>query len=205
MIVNDKNGILPYEVAGEVEVDEAFIGGKSRFMHKGRRAAKIKGTGGMGKAAVMGFLERHGRDGHSRVQVKQVANVRRATLAPEVRQHVETGSVVYSDALKSYEGLAPDYVHEVIDHAESYVRGRVHTNGLENFWPLLKRPIKGTYVSVEPWHLFRYLDEQAFRLNQRRDPSGDGGRFIKVLRTVVGRRLTYKELIGDAGLATTPA
>jgi transposase-like protein len=228
MIVNDKNGISSYEVAralgvtqksawfmmhrirvamqrggfdklaGEVEVDETFIGGKSRFMHKGQRAAKIKGTGGMGKAAVMGLLERHGPDGHSRVRVKQVANVRRATLAPEVRQHVKTGSAIYSDALKSYDGLAPDYVHEVIDHAESYVRGKVHTNGIENFWSLLKRAIKGTYVSVEPFHLFRYLDEQAFRFNQRRDPDGDSGRFVKVLRTIVGRRLTYKELIGQS-------
>ncbi len=137
--------------------------------------------------------------------MKQVPNTRRATLAPEVRQHVETGSAVYSDALASYQGLAPEYVHEVIDHAESYVLGHVHTNGLENFWSLLKRAIKGTYVSVEPWHLFRYLDEQAFRFNQRRDPDGDAGRFVKVLRTIVGRRLTYKELIGDAGLATTPA
>jgi len=228
MLVNDKNGISSYEVAralgitqksawfmmhrirtamqrggfdkmaGEVEVDETYIGGKARFMHKGKRAAKIKGTGGMGKSAVMGLLERHGPDGHSRVRVKQVPNVRRATLAPEVRQHVETGSAIYSDALKSYEGLAPDYTHEVIDHAEAYARGHVHTNGLENFWSLLKRGIKGTYVSVEPWHLFRYLDEQAFRFNQRRDPDGDAGRFLKVLRTIVGRRLTYKELIGQS-------
>jgi transposase-like protein len=228
MIVNDKNGISSYEVAralgitqksawfmmhrirtamqrggfdkmsGEVEIDETYIGGKARFMHVGKRKAKIKGTGGMGKSAVMGLLERHGPDGHSHVRVKQVPNVRRATLAPEVRQHVETGSAIYSDALKSYEGLAPDYTHEVIDHAEAYARGHIHTNGLENFWSLLKRGIKGTYVSVEPWHLFRYLDEQAFRFNQRRDPDGDGGRFIKVLRTIVGRRLTYKELIGQS-------
>ncbi len=228
MIVNDKNGISSYEVAralgitqksawfmmhrirvamqrggfdklaGDVEVDETFIGGKSRFMHKDKRAAKIKGTGGMGKAAVMGLLERHGPDGHSRVRVKLVANVRRATLAPEVRQHVAPGSAVYSDALASYRGLAPDYIHEVIDHAEAYVRGKVHTNGLENFWSLLKRGIKGTYVSVEPWHLAKYLDEQVFRFNERRDPDGDGGRFVKVLRTIVGRRLTYKELIGQS-------
>lgn len=235
MIVNDKNGISSYEVAralgitqksawfmmhrvrlamqrggfdkmtGEVEVDETFIGGKARFMHKGKRAAKITGTGGMGKAAVMGLLERHGPDGHSRVRVKPVSNVRRKTLSPEVRQHVEPGSAVYSDALKSYDDLDSDFTHEVIDHAESYVRGQVHTNGLENFWSLLKRGIKGTYVSVEPWHLFRYLDEQAFRFNTRKDAHGDAGRFVKVLRTIVGRRLTYKELIGDGGLATTPA
>ena len=224
MLVNDKNGISSYEVAralavtqrtawfmmhrirlvvqtgsflkmkGDIEVDETFIGGKSRSMHKGRRAAKIKGTGGMGKAAVMGLLERHGPDGHSRVRVKQVPNVRRPTLAPEVRQHVEPGAAVYSDALKSYAGLAPDYVHEVIDHAESYVRGKVHTNGLENFWSLLKRAIKGTYVSVEPFHLFRYLDEQAYRFNTRKGT--DRSCFVAALRAILDKRLTYKALTG---------
>ena len=144
----------------------------------------------------MGLLEQHGPDGHSRVRVKQVQNTRRATLAPEVRQNVEPGSAVYSDALKSYEGLAPDYIHKVIDHAEWYVRGKVHTNGLENFWSLLKRGIKGTYVSVEPFHLFRYLDEQALRFNAR--TLDDAVRFLSVLRTIVGRRLTYKELIGQS-------
>ena len=119
------------KLAGEVEVDETFIGGKARFMHAGKRAAKIKGTGGMGKAAVMGLLERHGPDGHSRVRVKHVPNVQRKTLSPEVRQHVEPGAAVYSDALKSYEDLGADFAHQVVDHAETYVRGRVHTNGLE--------------------------------------------------------------------------
>ena len=227
MIVNDKNGISSYEVAralgitqksawfmmhrirtamqrggfdkmaGDVEADETFIGGKARFMHKHKRAAKIHGTGGMDKSAVMGLLERHGPDGHSRVRVKPIANRKKKTLTAEVRQHVEPGSNLYTDALASYDGLT-EFEHGVIDHAESYVRGKVHTNGLENFWSLLKRGIKGTYVSVEPFHLFRYLDEQAFRFNQRRDPDGDGGRFLKVLRTIVGRRLTYKELIGQS-------
>ncbi len=226
MIVNDKNGISSYEVAralgvtqktawfmlhrirlamqlggfdkmrGEVEIDETFIGGKARFMHKGKRAAKITGTGGMGKSAVMGLLERHGPDGHSRVRVRPVPNVRRKTLVPEIRQHVEPGADVFTDALKSYDDLAHDYRHGVIDHAESYAKGRIHTNGLENFWSLLKRAIKGTYVSVEPFHLFRYLDEQAFRFNARK--TDDGSRFLAVLRTIVGRRLTYKELIGQS-------
>jgi transposase-like protein len=226
MIVNDKNGISSYEVAralgvtqksawfmmhrirlamqrggftkmrGHVEADETYIGGKSRFMHKNRRAVKITGTGGMGKSAVMGLLERHGPDGHSHVRVKVVPNVRRAALAPEVRQHVEPGANLYTDALKSYEGLAGEYTHQVIDHAESYVRGNVHTNGLENFWSLLKRAIKGTYVSIEPFHLFRYLDEQAFRFNARK--LTDAKRFLDVLRTIVGRRVTYKELTGQS-------
>jgi len=233
MIVNDKNGISSYEVGralgitqksawfmmhrirlamqrggfgklrGEVEVDETFIGGKARFMHPWKRAAKIKGTGPMDKSAVIGLLERHGPDGHSRVRVKVVPNTRKRTLGPEVRQHVEPGSALYTDALASYDGLA-EYQHEVIDHAEAYVRGNVHTNGLENFWSLLKRAIKGTYVSVEPFHLFRYLDEEAFRFNTRK--ATDAKRFIEVLRTIVRRRVTYKSLIGDGpALATTPA
>lgn len=224
MIANAKNGVSSYEVArsigvtqksawfmlhrirlamedgtfnkmnGEVEVDETFIGGKARFMHKDKRAAKIKGTGGMGKAAVMGLLERHGPDGHSRVRAKVVPNVRRASLSPTVRAHVGSGAVVYSDALQSYADLRGTYTHHVIDHAEEYVRGSVHTNGIENFWSLLKRGIKGTYVSVEPFHLFRYLDEQAFRYNARK--LDDAGRFRGVLRGIIDKRLTYSKLIG---------
>ena len=146
-------------------------------MHANKRAAKITGTGGKDKGAVMGLLERHGPDGHSRVRVKHVANTRRATLAPEVRAHVEPGANVYTDALKSYDGLSDAYAHAVIDHAEAYVRGNVHTNGLENFWSLLKRAIKGTYVSVEPFHLFRYLDEQAYRFNTRKAKEGPFRRY----------------------------
>jgi transposase-like protein len=115
-------------------------------------------------------------------------------LQSEVRAHVEPGSTVYSDALQSYSGLNSEYVHKVIDHAESYAEGAVHTNGLENFWCLFKRSVKGTYVSVEPFHLFRYLDEQAFRFNER--GLKDGGRFLSVLRSIVGKRLTFAELTG---------
>jgi transposase-like protein len=198
LTMQDGGGTL----AGEVEVDETFIGGKARFMHKWKRDAKITGTGGMNKSAVMGLLERHGPKGHSRVRVKPVPNIRRRTLAPEVRQHVAPGTAVYTDGLKSYKGLAPDYAHEVIDHAEAYVRGKVHTNGLENFWSLLKRAVKGTYVSVEPFHLFRYLDEQAFRFNTRKQR--DGERFADVVPSVVGRRLTWRRLVGqEPVLATT--
>lgn len=224
LITNAKNGISSYEIhrgldvtqktawfmlhrirlamrtgtfnklAGDVEADETFIGGKTRFMHPHKRAAKIKGTGGMGKSAVMGLLERHGPDKTSRVRVKVISTTRKRELQAEVRANVEPGSSLYTDALASYDGLAPDYAHQVIDHAESYVRGKVHTNGLENFWSLLKRGIKGTYVSVEPWHLFRYLDEQAFRFNERHDD--DAGRFVRAMRDVVGRRLTFAELTG---------
>ena len=129
--------------------------------------------------------------------LKVVDTTRKSELQGQVREYVLKGSDVHTDALKSYEGLADEYTHEVVDHAQTYARGKVHTNSLENFWSLLKRTIKGTYVSVEPFHLFRYLDEQAFRFNERKD--NDQGRFLKAIAGIVGRRLTYKALIGDAG------
>jgi transposase-like protein len=184
------------KLAGEVEVDETFIGGKARNMHRAERARKIKGTGGAGKSAVMGLLQRHGAKG-STVRAKVVETRKKHTLQAEVRENVEPGSFVCTDALLSYEGLATDYAHNVIDHAECYVRGNVHTNGLENFWSLLKRGLGGTYISVEPFHLFRYLDEQAFRFNNRFDD--DAYRFRLAICGIVGRRLTYQELIGALG------
>jgi hypothetical protein len=186
MIANDKNGISSYEVSrdlgvtqktawflmhrirlamqsgsidkldGTVEVDETFIGGKARFMHKGKRAVKIQGTGGMRKVAVMGLLDRHGPDGHSHVRTHVLADRKIRTLTGLVR--------------------------------------KVHTNGIENFWSLLKRSIKGTYVSVEPFHLFRYLDEQAFRFNSRK--LSDGTRFLNLASRIIGKRLTYNDLTG---------
>src|SRR5579862_580060 len=191
---------------GPVEVDETFIGGKARFMHAHKRKEKIKGTGGSGKVAVMGLLARHGHGGkkHSTVRVQVVNTRKRAELDAVVRQHVEPGSEVMTDELASYNKLSAAYVHNVINHAEEYVRGNVHTNGMENFWSLLKRAIRGTYVSVEPFHLFRYLDEQAFRFNERKNEDGDGGRFEMVAQGAFGKRLTYKELIGD-NLAAEPS
>ncbi|HZP56024.1 MAG TPA: IS1595 family transposase [Dehalococcoidia bacterium] len=230
IIANDKNGISSAELAravgvtqksawfmlhrirlamqtgtfrrmsGTVEVDETFIGGKSRFMHKDARARKIIGTGGAGKAAVMGLLERHGPDGYSVVKTKVIANVRRKTMSPIVREHVKEGAELFTDAFRSYRDLSDTYVHETIDHAEEYVRGKVHTNGIEDCWSLLKRSIKGTYVSVEPFHLFRYLDEQAFRYNARK--TTDGVRFMRVLAGIIGKRITYAELTGKASPAS---
>ncbi|MFN2432736.1 MAG: IS1595 family transposase [Gemmatimonadota bacterium] len=168
---------------------------------KNKRTQKIKGTGGMGKAAVMGLLERHGPDGHSVVRTSVVPNVRKRSLREKVREHVAPGCELFSDALASYKGLEAEYVHKVIDHAEAYAKGKVYTNGLENFWSLLKRAIKGTYVNVEPFHLFRYLDEQSFRYNTRK--ANDAGRFQRLLGAVHGKRVTYEELIGDTLPATT--
>lgn len=178
------------KLSGEVEVDETFIGGKARFMHKSRRGAKIKSTGHSGKVVVMGLLERHGK-----VKIEVVRNTRRNSLRPLVVEHVEAGAKVYTDALPSYETLDKEFEHQVIDHAEAYVKGNVHTNGMENYWSLLKRTIKGTYVSVEPFHLFRYLDEQAFRFNRRK--ATDGERFTDAMRSISGKRLTYQKLTGD--------
>jgi transposase-like protein len=180
--------------SGQVEVDETFIGGKARFMHRAKREERITGTGGKDKAAVVGLLERHGEGKNSRVRTEVVPNTRRKTLSPIVREHVVQGSEVFTDALKSYQDLGDTYIHQVIDHAEAYVRGRVHTNGIENFWSLVKRAIRGTYVNVEPFHLFRYLDEESFRYNTR--TGDDADRFGQVVANIEGRRLTYKQLTG---------
>lgn len=186
-----QNGTIE-KMKGHVEVDETFIGGKARFMHKGKR--KAKGTGPVAMTPVMGLLERTTAKRASKVTLKVVDTTKKPELQGNVREYVLKGSEVHTDALKSYEGLNDEYTHNVIDHAVSYVNGNVHTNGLENFWSLLKRAIKGTYVSVEPFHLFRYLDEQAFRFNERKD--NDQGRFVKTLNGIFGKRLTWKSLTG---------
>jgi transposase-like protein len=193
-----QNGSL-MKMSGSVEVDETFIGGKARNMHKSILAKRVAQfatphTGrnqNIGKVAVMGLLDR--QTGEVRTTV--LTNVKRRSLHGEVNKHVEAGSTVYSDALRSYNQLDQEYVHHVINHAVEYVRGHVHTNGIENFWSLLKRSLKGTYVSVEPFHLFRYLDEQAFRFNKRK--ATDFERFVEVVSMVFGKRLEYKQLTGQ--------
>lgn len=219
MIVNAKNGVSSWEIhralgitqksawfllhrirlamqtgtfnkfSGPVEADETYVGGKARFMHKSRREKKIKGTGGAGKAIVMGILERHGD-----VKAKVIPDTKKETLHSEVKANVEKGAEVFTDAHDGYIDLAPDYVHKVINHAEAYVKGNVHTNGIENFWSLLKRSLKGTYVNVMPFHLFRYVDEQSFRYNNRK--FNDSERFLMACNRLSGRRLTYKKLTG---------
>ena len=224
MLVNCKNGVSSYEIArdigvtqksawfmlhrlrlavhhksfekicGHVEIDETYIGGKARNMHKGKRERVIKGTGGKGKVAVMGLLERHSKNGHSTVRVSVVSDNRKATLQAKVRENVRGRANIYTDELLSYDGLGDNYAHNVINHAEAYVDGQIHTNGCENFWSLLKRALKGTYVSVEPFHLFRYLDEQAYRFNNRK--MTDGARFLEAAASVFGKRLTFAALTG---------
>src|SRR5579863_4471252 len=219
LVANCKNGVSSYEIArdlkvtqttawfmihriryamhtgsinkmtGTVEADETFIGGKARFMHAHKREEKIKGRGPMGKAIVFGLLERE----TGKVRTSVVGTRRKHHLHATIRENVEPKAALYTDALKSYDGL-DEYTHKVVDHAETYVDGVVHTNRLENFWSLLKRSIKGTYVSVEPFHLFRYLDEQSFRYNERK--STDQERFQKVLGSISGKRLTYARVRG---------
>jgi len=222
LISNCKNGISSYEIArdlsvtqktawfmlsrirlglqaegagklggpgNEIEADETFIGGKARNMHRDVRERKITGTGGKDKTAVMGILERGGK-----VRTKVIPNRKKSALQSEVRKHVEAGSALYTDDLNSYKGMS-EFEHGVVDHAEKYVDGRIHTNGLENFWSLLKRGLNGTYISVEPFHLFRYLDEQMFRYNNRKDMT-DADRFDLAIRQAIGKRLTWKELTG---------
>jgi transposase-like protein len=133
-----------------------------------------------------------------------IADRQKTTLQPVVREHVESGSALYTDEMGGYKGLDSEYVHGIIDHAVKYVNGRVHTNGLENFWSLLKRGLSGTYVAVEPFHLFRYLDEQVFRYSHRSTPDRrmtDADRFDLVVRKVAGKRLTFAELTGKVGSA----
>lgn len=230
MIANCKNGVSSHEVArsigvtqktawfmlqrirlamqgedggkmgGEVEVDETYIGGKARNMHASKRA-KMAGSRWAGKVAVMGLLERNEKG--SRVRTVIVQGAKRSDLLPHVDANVVRGASVYTDALHSYDTLRHDYDHQVIDHAEAYVDGQVHTNGLESYWAILKRALKGTYIAVEPFHLFRYLDEQAFRFNERK--ATDADRFSMLLAGVVGKRLTYDSLIGALNSGSAPA
>jgi transposase-like protein len=172
-----------------IEADETFIGGKARNMHKHIRERKITGTGGKGKIVVAGIMERGGE-----MRAMVVSDTKGKTLQARVTAHVEPGAIVYTDALRSYSGLGADHVHETVDHAEKYVEGKIHINGVENFWCLLKRGLHGTYTHTAPFHLFRYLDERMFTFNER--DLDDLGRFLAVVGTVAGRRLTYARLTG---------
>ncbi len=161
-------------------------------MHASKRAEKIHGRGPDGKEIVFGMVERGGK-----IIAGQVDTSKKKDLQPLIREYVEAGSAIFTDALKSYDGLSSDFEHAVIDHAVEYANGNVHTNTMENFWSLLKRGLHGSYISVEPFHLFRYIDEQAFRYNNRHVTDAD--RFVSVMKQIVGRRVTYKELTGKTG------
>jgi transposase-like protein len=229
MLSNCKNGVSSYEIArdlgvtqktawfmlqrlrlvlrsensgkmsgqgGPVEVDETFIGGNLKNMHPDKKLRYQKRGGSHGKAIVMGMLERETR----RVRAKVIPNTKRETIQTAILDQVERKATVYSDGYHAYDNLKlHDFVHETVNHVDEYVRGQVHTQGIENFWSLLKRGLKGTYVAVEPFHLDRYIDEQVFRYNNRgtkENPLNDADRFLLALSQVAGKRLTYAEVTG---------
>jgi transposase-like protein len=167
-------------------------------MHKDVRKRRIPGTGVSGKAVVFGVLER-GKE----VRTYAVVDRKAGTVVPIIQNEVAPGATIFSDEYVGYQGLQKEYAHEVVNHMESYVNGRVHVNGMENFWSLLKRGLNGTYVNVEPFHLFRYLDEQTFRYNNRKNDLGnkvsDAERFKMALSQIAGKRLTFKEVTGKVG------
>jgi len=190
---------------GPVEVDETFIGGKLKNMHKDRKAKVKAGANPDHKVAVMGMLDRESRQ----VRTQVIPNVKRETLQNEILRQIEIGSKVYTDGWKGYDSLAAqEYIHNTVTHIDEYVRGQVHTQGIENFWSLLKRGLRGTYVAVEPFHLDRYLDEQVFRYNNRAtkdNPLNDADGFALVMSQIGGKRLTYKELTGKTAQAPQQA
>jgi transposase-like protein len=188
----------------EVEVDETWIGGKSINMHKARRLRYQQGGGHHGKTVVMGILDREQRT----IRAKVVPNVKRSTLQAEVLSNVKYGTKVYTDSAPAYDLLHSRYIHDVVNHAEKYVEGRVSTNGLENFWSLFKRNLASTYVSVEPFHLELYVDEQVFRYNNRggkkkENRVTDLDRFELALSQISNKRLTFAEITGKAGQQAT--
>jgi len=226
LLVNCKNGVSSYEVARDlgitqksawfvlqrlryilkdvtpvkmggsgtpVQMDESFHGGKPKNMHRSRRLQLQIGTNGYAdKTAVFGMLE----TGTRQVRAMVVPNVKRATLQKAILENVGSGSTVHTDQWPGYDGLTKQFVHETVNHMETYVtEGGVHTQAIENFWSLLKRGLQGTYVAVEPMHMDRYLDEQMFRFNNRIGHN-DGTRFTKALSQVANRRLTYAQLTG---------
>ncbi len=190
------------KLGGIVEVDESFIGGKARNMHVNKRKERITGTGGKGKAMAFGILERGGQ-----VRVTVLQDRQSQTVQPEIKKHVEAGTSLCTDAMAGYRGLDAEYLHQIIDHATAYVNGHVHTNGLENFWSLLKRGLNGTYVSVEPIHLQAYIHEQVYSFNLRSRPDEkitNADRFALALSNVAGKRLTWNELTGKEGGSDVP-
>jgi transposase-like protein len=235
MVINCKNGVSSYEIAkdlgvtqksawfilhrlreimqddastklgDEVEADETFVGGKVQNMHKrGKRSIQAKNDGNWGKTVVLGLLEREGR-----VKAAVAPTRKHYEIHKNVMANVEPGTTLYTDEYDAYQSLPQEFTHEIINKLEGYVKGRVHVNGMENFWSLLKRTIKGTYVSVDPVHLQAYVDEQVFRFNNRKDIDGepltDSDRFDLAVRQIVGKRLTWNALTGKEGVPRTTA
>jgi transposase-like protein len=181
---------LKIGINAPVEIDETFVGGKAGNMHKAKRDKTLSYHGGGNKTIVVGMLERGGKVRAGVVEDRKLHNMR-----PILDANVHPCSHIITDEFANYPTIARenDHLHEIINHADAYVRGHVHTNGIENFWALLKRGLAGTYVSVDAAHLNSYVAEQVFRFNHR-DDCNDAGRFIQVMSQIVGKRLTYAEL-----------
>ena len=200
-----KNGVIgKFGSGGPIEVDEAFIGPKPQKMHRDKRLALQNGTNARLKTPIMGMLDRDSRQ----VRAKVVPNVRRDVLQAEILNQIEKGSTIYTDRSTSYDNLAAqEYIHETVNHVEEYVRGEVSTQGIDNFWSVLKRGLTGTYIAVEPYHLDRYVGEQIFRYNNRAtkdNPLTDCDRFLLAVSQVANKRLTYKELTGKTEEQSEP-
>jgi transposase-like protein len=185
-------GGLTTKFGGIVESDETYVGGVAANMHEHKRKVRISGSAANDKTPVVGLVQRTDGTIPSRVHARVIRNANKKVLQAMVRENVEPGSMLFTDSLLAYRGLSADYFHAHVNHAQEYVRGHVHTNGIENFWSLLKRSIKGTYVSVDPHHLQAYVGEQVFRFNERE--GDDRTRFLSVLGSVGGKRLTWKDL-----------
>lgn len=170
-----------------VEIDETYIGGKEKNRHANKRSAGTQG--GSGKTPVLGILERDGK-----VYAIPVKNRQARTIVPIMVDTVEAGTTVYTDEFKGYVSLQKNYAHDFVCHsANQYVSGIVHTNGIENFWSLLKRGLDGIYHQVSDQHLHRYVNEFTFRFNNRN--LSEGSKFDVALANGTNKRLDYKTLI----------
>jgi transposase-like protein len=184
---------------GPVEIDETFVGPKPQKMHRDKRLERRLGIKARESTVVMGMLDREARE----VRAKVIPDVRRVTLQRQILNQIAKKSTIYTDCATGYDHLkASEFIHETVNHLNEYVRGQIHTQGIDNFWSLLKRELTGTYIAVEPFHMDRYVTEQVFRYNNRAtkdNPLNDADRFALAVSQIAGKRLTYAELTGKVG------